>query len=132
MGEPPGRPELREGVSRDRARELRASLDREERDRAERTLADLFDLLGSAHALAVLQQFATAGGSLRFGDIEDDLDIAPNTLSARLSDLTDAGLLDREAYDENPPRVEYRPTDAAEELFPVFDHLHAWAATHEL
>jgi len=130
MGDQPERPALREGLSRERARELRGSLGREERDRAERTLEDLLDLLGTAHALAVLRMFSTADGSLRFGEIEDHLDIAPNTLSARLSDLTDAGLLDREAYDENPPRVEYRPTERAEDLFPLFDHLHAWSVVH--
>lgn len=132
MGEPPETPELRSGVAREQARTLRASLDREQRDRAEGTLTDLLELLGTAHAMAVLRTFAAAEGSLRFGEIEDALDIAPNTLSARLSDLTDAGLLDREAYDENPPRVEYRPTDAADDLFPVFDHLYAWAVAHDL
>jgi len=63
---------------------------------------------------------AFAEEPLRFSDIENDLGIAPNTLSARLSDLTEAGLLDRTAYDEIPPRVEYTPTERAEALFPVF------------
>jgi DNA-binding HxlR family transcriptional regulator len=62
----------------------------------------------------------------------DDLGVAPNTLSARLSEFTEAGLLDREAYDEIPPRVEYTPAEQAEGLFPVFAHLHHWAMDNEL
>jgi DNA-binding HxlR family transcriptional regulator len=66
-----------------------------------------------------------------FSDLEAELDIAPNTLSTRLGELTEAGLLDREAYDEVPPRVEYTPTEKAESLFPAFARLHHWAIEHE-
>lgn len=82
--------------------------------------------------MAVLSAFAFAEGSLRFSDLEPDLEIAPNTLSTRLQDLTDAGLLDRASYDEMPPRVKYTPTAKAESLFPVFAHLHHWAIQYEL
>ena len=68
----------------------------------------------------------------QFCDLETELDVAPNTLSTRLQDLTEAGLLDREAYDEVPPRVEYTPTEKAQSLFPVFAHLHHWAIEHKL
>jgi len=52
--------------------------------------------------------------------------------STRLGDLTEAGLLDRDAYDEVPSRVEYTLTEKAESLFPVFAHLHHWAIEYEL
>jgi DNA-binding HxlR family transcriptional regulator len=132
MDEPPEMPELSAGLSREEARSLRESFDDAERERVETTVADLLDLLGRAHAMAVLSAFAFAEEPLRFGDLESELDIAPNTLSARLSDLTDAGLLDRTAYDEIPPRVEYTPTEKAEALFPVFAHLHHWAIEYEV
>ena len=82
--------------------------------------------------MAVLSAFAFAEGSLRFSDLETGLHVAPNTLSTRLQDLTEAGLLDREAYDKVPPRVEYTPSKKAESLFPVFAHLHHWAIEYEL
>jgi DNA-binding HxlR family transcriptional regulator len=132
MNEPPTVPELRSGLSREQAEALRESFDPDERERIEETVADLLDLLGKTHAMAVLSAFAFADGSLRFSELEAELGAAPNTLSTRLGELTDADLLDREAYDEIPPRVEYTPTARAEALFPAFAHLHHWAIEHEL
>jgi len=125
-------PELSSGLSREEALALRESFDSEAQARIQRTVAELLDLFGKTHTMAVLSAFAFAEGPLRFSDLETKLDIAPNTLSTRLQDLTEAGLLDREAYDEVPPRVEYTPTEKAESLFPVFAHLHHWAIEHEL
>jgi DNA-binding HxlR family transcriptional regulator len=131
MNDPPDAPDLSD-LSREEAIALRESFDDAERERIESTVAELLDLLGKTHAMAVLSAFAFAEGPLRFSDLEAALDIAPNTLSARLKDLTGAGLLDRRAYDEVPPRVEYTPTERAESLFPVFAYLHHWAIEHEL
>ena len=132
MSEPPAVSELRSGLSREQAEALRESFDPDERERIEETVANLLDLLGKTHAMAVLSAFAFAEGSLRFSELEAELGAAPNTLSTRLGELTDADLLDREAYDEIPPRVEYTPTARAEALFPAFAHLHHWAIEHEL
>jgi DNA-binding HxlR family transcriptional regulator len=130
--EPPDVPELSSGLSREQAIALRESFDTEEQQRIQRTVAELLGLLGKTHTMAVLSAFAFAEGPLRFSDLETELDIAPNTLSTRLQELTDAGLLDRESYDEVPPRVEYTPTEKAQSLFPVFAHLHHWAIEYEL
>lgn len=130
--DPPEIPDLSAGLSREEAIALRESFDPEEQERIRQTVANLLDLLGKTRTMAVLSAFAFTEGPLRFSDLESELDIAPNTLSTRLQDLTEAGLLDREAYDEVPPRVEYTPTEKAESLFPVFAHLHHWAIEHEL
>ena len=118
--------------TREAAERLRESFSESERERVEATVAELLDLLGKAHAMAVLSAFAFADDPLRFSDLEADLEVAPNTLSTRLQELTAAGLLDRTAYDEVPPRVEYTPTEKARSLFPVFGHLHHWAIEHDL
>ena len=130
--ETPEIPELPSKLSREEAIALRESFDADEQERIQQTVADLLDLLGTTHTMAVLSAFAFADGSLRFSDLETDLDIAPNTLSTRLQELTAAGLLDRESFDEVPPRVEYTPTAKAESLFPVFANLHHWAIHHEV
>ena len=132
LSDPPDVPDLSAGSSREEAIVLRESFDPEEQERISNTAAELLDLLGKTHTMAVLSAFAFAEGSLRFSDLETELDVAPNTLSTRLQDLTGAGLLDPEAYDEVPPRVKYAPSKKAESLFPVFAHLHHWAIEYEL
>lgn len=117
---------------RESAVDRRESLPPGERERVERRVAELLDLLGRAYAMAVLREFALAEGPLRYSDLSSALDVSPSTLSERLADLVDAGLLVREAYDEVPPRVEYHPTAKAEALFPAFGHLHRWATEHAL
>ncbi len=125
-------PRLDAGRSPEQARRLRQSLEPAERERVERTVAELLDLLGRTHTMAVLSEFAFASGPLRFSDLESALEVPANTLSTRLRELTDAGLLSRTAYDEVPPRVEYEPTNKARAIFPVFGHLHKWAMSYEL
>lgn len=125
-------PELSAGLSREEALALRESFAPEEQARIQQTVAALLDLLVTTHTMAVLSAFTFAEEPLRFSDLEDALAIAPNTLSTRLNDLTEADLLDRTAYDEVPPRVEYSPTEKAESLFPVFAHRHHWTMEYEL
>ena len=114
------------------ARARRDALSPAERERVERTVSDLFELLGRAHAMAVLKEFAFADGPLRFSELEDKLGTPPNTLTERLKELTGAGLLTRRAYDEVPPRVEYETTAEARALFPAFGHFYRWAEDHSL
>jgi DNA-binding HxlR family transcriptional regulator len=92
---------------------------------------ELLDLLGRAHALAILYYVTRRDPRpWRFSELEAELDISPNTLSNRLAELTEAGLLERTSYDEIPPRVEYTATTRAEELSPIFGDLYAWAERH--
>lgn len=68
--------------------------------------------------------------SMRFTEIEAHLSKAStSTISKRLSEFGDAGLVTRTQYDEIPPRVEYALT---EEGYVVREHLEPlleWAAT---
>jgi DNA-binding HxlR family transcriptional regulator len=61
-------------------------------------------------------------GVRRFDDIQRDLGIARNVLRDRLARLVEEGLLERRAYQERPPRSEYRLTAKGRDLWPV---LHA-------
>jgi len=119
-------------AAREAACERRAAASDAEVERVERTMTDLLSLLGKAHTMAVLREFAFGEGPWRFTELEAKLGISPNTLSERLKELTAAGLLSRRAYDEIPPRVEYVATDRAHDLFPVFGHLAQWAERHDL
>lgn len=120
------------GRGREAALARQAALSDAERERVERTVVDLLDLLGKAHTMAVLKAFAFTEEPLRFSELESRVGVAPNTLTERLKELTATGLLHREAFDEMPPRVEYSATEKARALFPAFGHFYRWAEDHHL
>jgi DNA-binding HxlR family transcriptional regulator len=65
-------------------------------------------------------------GVTRFDDFQTNLGIATNTLTRRLNDLVDGGLLQRRLYSEKPPRREYVLTDLGRSFRPVLLMLVAW------
>jgi DNA-binding HxlR family transcriptional regulator len=69
-------------------------------------------------------------GFRRFDEFQNSLGIAPNTLTRRLNDLVEAGLLERRRYSEHPPRYEYLPTARARDFAPVLIALLAWGNKH--
>ena len=67
------------------------------------------------------------GGVRRFTELRRSLaGISPKTLTDRLRELEDKGLVIRTIYAEVPPRVEYRLTETGRQLQPVVDALAAW------
>ncbi len=95
-------------------------------------ITELFQVLGKAHMLDILHIFHSEPTPHRFVDIQERLQISPNTLSERLRELVEAGLLTRTAYNEIPPRVDYVATEKALALAPVFESLALWASGHNL
>ncbi len=88
---------------------------------------ELFALLGKAHTLEILHEIALGDGPpVRFGELQETLDLSPNTLSRRLNELVDFGFLKRTQYDEIPPRVEYESTEKLDALRPMFLELGDW------
>lgn len=75
----------------------------------------LMDFLGRRHMLHLLRAFGTKP-VLRFTELRRELRSSPNTLAARLDELVDEGILDREVFPVVPPRVDYRLTDKGREL----------------
>lgn len=101
-------------------------------DYAETAMADLFRFLGKTHALSILAAMIHHDPRpWRFSELETQLGISSSTLSERLDELIEAGLITRQVYKEIPPRVEYEATPKAEELEPVFHHLGGWVNEHD-
>lgn len=72
--------------------------------------------------------WASYAGAVRFNELRQAVGpIPPGTLTQRLVELEEAGLLEREVIDARPPRVEYRVTPSGLELKRVVDALAAWA-----
>jgi len=70
-------------------------------------------------------------GPRKFLDFESSLQgISPNTLSARLKTLEEAGLIERRFYEQHPPRAEYLLTAKGRELGPVLRALRDWGQKH--
>ena len=82
--------------------------------------------IGEKWTLLILRDL-TLHPSRRFQDLIESLKgCAPNTLSARLSSLEAAGLIERRLYEQHPPRMEYVLTDQGREVRPVLKALQAW------
>lgn len=97
-------------------------------------IQDLFRLLGKSHTLDILHLFIVQDNdqTLRFVEVQHALKLSPNTLSERLKELVEAGLLLRESRHEIPPRVDYMATRKARDLEPVFEELIDWAKRNDL
>lgn len=102
-----------------------------ERARTKQKFRALFTILGKPHTMSILSFFVhSRPNGARFNEILQQLELAPNTLSRRLKELDAYGLLERQEFAEVPPRVEYRPTEAARSMGTVFQPLHEWMAEH--
>lgn len=91
----------------------------------------VIDLLGQKYTMQVVcivGHFET----VRFNVLENYLsDASSSTLSRRLEDLSDAGLLSRTMYDEIPPRVEYELTEDGRELQERLVPIVEWSAQRQ-
>lgn len=66
-------------------------------------------------------------GQKRFGQLEKSLKgISPRTLSMRLKELENEGIIIRMIYSEIPPHVEYSLTEKGHTLRPIFDAMKDW------
>ena len=89
-------------------------------------VARALDVIGEKWTLLILRDL-TMHPSRRFQDLIESLKgCAPNTLSARLSSLEAAGLVERRLYEQHPPRMEYVLTAKGREVRPVLKALKAW------
>ena len=71
---------------------------------------------------------ALSGGPLRFGELREAVDgISGKVLADTLRDLERDGIVDRTAYDEMPPRVEYELTALGRTLREPLTALGRWA-----
>ncbi|POM25909.1 putative HTH-type transcriptional regulator YybR [Actinomadura rubteroloni] len=88
------------------------------------SVARSLEVVGDRWTLLVVR--AVFEGHRRFDDFQDDLGIARNVLTDRLTRLCDEGLLRRVRYQERPDRFEYRPTRKCVELWPAMMTLMLW------
>ena len=93
-------------------------------------VARTLDLIGERWTVLLLRDLLQQGPR-RFQDFQASLPgVAPNTLSARLKAMEDTGLVQRQLYNERPPRLEYVLTDKGRSLGPVVRAMRDWGNKH--
>jgi DNA-binding HxlR family transcriptional regulator len=93
-------------------------------------VAGTLDLLGDKWTLLLIRDL-NLFGTRRFGEfLQAPEGIPTNLLAERLKRLEHAGLVSRQAYQQQPPRYEYRLTPAGEDLKPVLAAIREWGRTH--
>lgn len=99
---------------------------------AECPIAAALDVIGERWTLLIIRDFLRFGAR-RFQDLEASLrSVSPNTLSARLKRLEEAGVIERRYYTEHPPRAEYVLTEKGRDLGPIVLSLKKWGERYQL
>jgi DNA-binding HxlR family transcriptional regulator len=95
--------------------------------KAERcTIAKAIDVVSTRSAILILRE--AFYGTTRFDDFAERVGISEPVAAARLRELVDEGLLEREDYREPGQRTrqQYRLTEKGADLFPVLVALMKW------
>lgn len=87
------------------------------------------DVVSDQWSFLILREFFLEGPR-RFADLQEVLGLSPNTLSARLKKLEEAGVIDRRMYSKHPPRADYSLTETGQALGPVIEALYQWGSAH--
>lgn len=94
-------------------------------------LTGVINTLSRKYAMQLISIIG-AHDSLRFVEIEDHLpNASSSTISKRLDEFEDSGLVIRTQYNEIPPRVEYSLTEDGNEVRTRIEPLLEWASTTE-
>jgi len=94
-------------------------------------LEGVIDVISKKWALLIVNALGNFE-VLRFNELEGRLrGVSPKTLSDTLSKLQSIGLVERLAYSEIPPRVEYRLSEEGEGFREAIVPLIRWAAERE-
>ena len=92
-------------------------------------LEDTLKVIGRKGTLVILDMLRA--GPTRFTALEKVLKVSPRTLSERLKELEEQGIVHRQAYAEVPPRVEYTLTAKGIALQPLLGKISDWLADFE-
>jgi DNA-binding HxlR family transcriptional regulator len=93
-------------------------------------VAKTLDIIGDRWTLLIVRDLLTLGPR-KYVELSQSLQgIAPNVLSDRLKQLEAHGIIEREFYEEHPPRARYRLTRKGVDLRTVMLALMQWGNRH--
>ena len=86
-------------------------------------------LLGDTWTLMIVYNLLS--GSRRFGELLEAMgSVSPKTVSQRLKMLEEIGFVQRQAYAEIPPRVEYRLTEKGLALADIMEAIKQFSESY--
>lgn len=88
------------------------------------SLAQCLEVVGEWWTLLIVRD--AMFGVTRFEDFRDRLGIARNVLTQRLEHLVEHGILEKSAYQQNPPRYDYLLTTRGRDLWTVVTAMRQW------
>ncbi|TFG28125.1 transcriptional regulator [Candidatus Thorarchaeota archaeon] len=95
-------------------------------------LESVVQLLGRQWTIPLVFLLGNNQDGLRYSEIRESLiehikrEISDTTLSRKLMELTDLGVLARKSFDEVPPRVQYELTESGQGLFHILNEMGDW------
>jgi DNA-binding HxlR family transcriptional regulator len=101
-----------------------------ERERLVCPFDKIIETLGKPHTLRILYGLYVRS-PMRFGEIQEQIQVQPKTLTSRLQELTRLELVERVAFNEIPPRVDYSLTQKGRDLGRMFKGLNEWAGKYD-
>jgi DNA-binding HxlR family transcriptional regulator len=92
-------------------------------------IASAMQVIGNKWTALILRDLFT--GPRRFCELEKSVgSINPRTLSQRLDDLEQYGIITKQSFAEVPPRIEYTLTEKGEDLLPILEQMASWGTKY--
>ena len=88
------------------------------------SIAGALEVVGERWSLLIVRDVML--GLRRFDELQGHLGIARNVLQTRLTRLQEQGVIEKQIYQERPPRYEYRLTEKGLDLWPTIVSLMKW------
>lgn len=83
------------------------------------------ELLGTKWTLPIVA--ALLENKIRFNEIQRECEVCPRTLSARLDELEQNGIVQKKVTGDNPIKVEYSLTKKGKSLSAVIKSISDWS-----
>jgi len=92
-------------------------------------IASAMQIIGNKWTALILRDLTN--GPVRFNELEKSVNgINPRTLSKRLDELEEQGIITKKSYPEVPPHIEYRLTEKGNDLLPILVQMASWGEKH--
>ncbi len=92
---------------------------------AECCIEKALNIIGGKWSFLIIKNLFS--GTMRFGEIRKALhDISPKTLTVRLKELEQHGIVTRTVHPTIPPAVEYTLTEKGWDLIKMIEEMKAW------